>query len=389
MSKKLTTEDFIKRAKEVHGDKYDYSKVKYERRDKNVIIIDKEDGSEFLMTPACHLSGQDNPKRKWRKLNQAFSLGKDKFIERAKKIHGDKYDYSKVEYVNNRKKVCIVCPEHGEFWQAPDKHLQGRGCPKCCKKNRKYTLEEFIARAKEIHGDKYDYSKVVYVDNKTRVCIICPEHGEFWQTPVLHLQGSGCKYCKKGLVFNTEDFKKRARKIHGDKYDYSKVVYRTAYDPVKIICPEHGEFLQKPVNHLNKEEGCPECGKKFRQGENELFRFLCEKYPETEIIHSFWIGKREYDIFFPQFKIGVEFQGAQHFKPVDFGGYGEEKAKELFVENQERDRKKKEFSKKKDITLLYFSDLIKYDTFLGEKLYHDKEELYEVIKQIVKKETES
>ena len=106
------------------------------------------------------------------------------FIEKAKRIHGDKYDYSKVKYVNNRTKVCIICPEHGEFWQRPTSHLKGCICYRCsqkakAKKQKKSSTNEFIEKAKKIHGDKYDYSKVEYINAKTKVCIICPEHGEF------------------------------------------------------------------------------------------------------------------------------------------------------------------------------------------------------------------
>ena len=105
------------------------------------------------------------------------------FIEKAKKVHGDKYDYSKVEYVNSRTKICIICPQHGEFWQTPNAHLMKEGCPKCkgenvSKVNRR-TTNEFIEKAKKVHGDKYDYSKVDYKNNSTKVCIICPIHGEF------------------------------------------------------------------------------------------------------------------------------------------------------------------------------------------------------------------
>ena len=386
MSKRITTEDFIKRAKEVHGDKYDYSKVIYKRQDSKVIIIDKSDGSEFEMTPACFLSGQNNPKKKGERLRKAFSMGRENFIEKAKLIHGEKYNYDKVEYTNNRKKVCITCPEHGDFWQSPDKHLQGRGCPKCCRKNRKYTLEEFIKKANEIHKGKYDYSKVNYIDNKTRICIICPEHGEFWQTPTAHLSGSGCKYCKKGKVFNTDDFIQKAREVHGNKYDYTNVIYKTAYSPVRIICPEHGEFLQKPVNHLNKGEGCPECGKKFRKGEKALYAFLKEKYQGVELIRSFWKHGKEYDIYFPDYKIAIEFQGEQHFIPVDFGGYGKEVAEKNFIDNQRRDIEKYEMAKQENDILFYFSDLTQYNEFLGETIYHNEEELTEKINQIVKKE---
>ena len=130
-------------------------------------------------------------------------LTKENFIERAKKIHNDKYDYSKVEYVNNSTKVCIICPEHGEFWQTPDSQLRGRGCPICrwkkaknsIRKKQGLTREDFIEKAELIHGKKYDYSQVVYENTETNVCIFCPEHGEFWQRPHHHLHGSGCPIC--------------------------------------------------------------------------------------------------------------------------------------------------------------------------------------------------
>ena len=132
------------------------------------------------------------------------------FIERAQKIHGNKYDYSKVNYVKSSEKVCIICPEHGEFWQKPNSHISSKqGCPKCGKTG-KLTQEEFIKRARYIHNDKYDYSKVEYVNSQTKVCIICPEHGEFWQTPNSHLSGIGCKKC--GINIRIE--KRKMRSCH-------------------------------------------------------------------------------------------------------------------------------------------------------------------------------
>ena len=110
------------------------------------------------------------------------------FIAKAKAVHGDKYDYSKVNYVNSFTKVTIICPKHGEFEQTPNLHLKSQGCPNCYG-NKKMTIEEFIKRAKEVHGDKYDYSKVKYVNALTKVTIICPIHGEFEQTPAKHLLG--------------------------------------------------------------------------------------------------------------------------------------------------------------------------------------------------------
>lgn len=124
-------------------------------------------------------------------------LTQEEFIRRAKDVHGDKYDYSKVEYKSTSKKVLIVCPMHGDFWQTPQQHFKTCGCEKCSYDNRgASTTEAFIKRAKEIHGNKYDYSKVQYVKSTTKVCIVCPKHGEFWQTPSSHVNAKqGCQKC--------------------------------------------------------------------------------------------------------------------------------------------------------------------------------------------------
>ena len=184
-------------------------------------------------------------------------LTTEEFINRAREVHGDKYDYSKTEYVNNHTKVCIICPEHGEFWQVPSSHLRGIGCGRCggtgC-----LTTEEFIKRAKEVHGNKYDYSECIYSTAHGMVTIICPIHGKFRQIAHNHLHGATCPKCANRERGTTEEFIEKARKIHGDKYDYSKVEYVNAYTKVCIICPEHGEFWQTPNGHLNG-NGCPVC----------------------------------------------------------------------------------------------------------------------------------
>ena len=250
--KKLTTEEFIKRATEVHGDRYDYSKVEYVNNKTPIVIICADHGP-FEQLPNVHLSGHGCPTCSGRKRSTT-----EEFISKAREVHGDKYDYSKVEYVNMAKEVCIICPEHGEFGQRPSNHLNGAGCPKCSHPSSKYTTEEFIAKAREVHGDKYDYSKVKYINNKTDVCIICPEHGEFYQKPSQHLQGHGCDKCGGTYKYTTEEFIAKAREVHGDKYDYSKVNYTNGKNEVCIICPEHGEFWQTPNIHL-KGSGCPNC----------------------------------------------------------------------------------------------------------------------------------
>jgi predicted nucleic-acid-binding Zn-ribbon protein len=234
--KKLTTDEFIERAKRVHGNKYDYSKVEYINNHTKVCIICPIHG-EFWQNPNSHLIGFGCKKCT---KNIVLSNTED-FILKAKEVHYDKYDYSKAEYVNANTKVCIICPIHGEFWQNPYNHLNGTKCPKCgneerSKKMRHKTTEDFIKEAIKIHGNKFDYSKVEYISSHKKVCIICPIHGEFWQQPKRHLKGEGCKKCYGNQRKTTEEFIEQAKKVHGDKYDYSKVEYINERTPIEIIC---------------------------------------------------------------------------------------------------------------------------------------------------------
>ena len=286
MSKKVTTEEFIARAKEVHGDKYDYSKVEYKGMNVDVCIICPEHG-EFWQRPTNHLNGKGCKKCAGRAM-----LTREDFITKARKVHGDKYDYSKVEYVNATTNVCIVCPEHGEFWQKPYDHAKGAGCPKCVGRGK--TTEEFVTELRNVHGDKYDYSKVVYTKNSVKVCVICPEHGEFFATPANLLKGKGCPKCavlKRGdsQRLSNEDFIAKAREIHGDKYDYSKVEYVNSITNVCIICPEHGEFWQRPNVHL-RGGGCPKCVGK--NGTTEEFiakakKVHGDKYDYSKVVYEY------------------------------------------------------------------------------------------------------
>ena len=268
--KKKNIEEFISKAREVHKDYYDYSKAVYCGALKKICVICPEHG-EFWITPANHLSGQgckicgiiERSKKRKKSIEQ--------FIKESRTVHGDKYDYSKVEYYNIDKKVCIICPEHGEFWQTPYHHLNGCGCPKCVGQGK--TTEDVVEEFKKIHGDKYDYSKVEYTNSLKKVCIICPEHGEFWQSPTNHLNGCGCPKCSNVKHKTTNEFIKESRTVHGDKYDYSKVEYVNAHTKVCIICPEHGEFWQTPNKHLLGHK-CPKCSESIIEKE---IRVLLDK----------------------------------------------------------------------------------------------------------------
>jgi len=248
----MTTEEFIEKAKIVHGDKYDYSKVNYTTSNNNIVIICTKHG-EFIQRASHHLRGVGCSK-----CAGNFKSNTENFIKKSKIKHGDKYDYSKVNYINNNSKVTIICPDHGEFKQRPTNHLRGDGCPKCGGSEKSNT-EKFIEKSKMIHGNKYDYSKVNYINRKTNVNIICPKHGEFEQTPNVHLRGSNCPYCSGVKVPTSEEFIINAIKIHGDKYDYSKVNYKGAKNKIIINCPEHGDFKINPTNHIYNKQGCSKC----------------------------------------------------------------------------------------------------------------------------------
>ncbi|MCV8988861.1 GIY-YIG nuclease family protein [Escherichia coli] len=270
--RKLTTEDFIEGAKAVHGDKYDYSKVKYVGAHTKAVIICPEHG-EFKKTLGDHLrKKQGCPKCQIEAERAAYA---EKFKAEAGAKYNYKYDYSKVEYVNAKTKVVIVCPVHGEFEQKPDSHLNSGGCRKCGGTERK-TTEEWIAEAKALHGDKYDYSLVNYKTCNDEVEIICNTCGaHFPQRPHDHApSGKGCPECGKKKVAEVsrktqrkkaseaaKRFEARARAIHKDKYDYSRVEYVNRETEVTIICPIHGEFTQKPFVHINRKAGCQKCAK--------------------------------------------------------------------------------------------------------------------------------
>jgi len=212
-----------------------------------------------------------------------------KFIDKANRIHNEKYDYSKVVYKKSSEKVCIICPVHGKFWQRPSHHMNNRNCPKCAeisrRKNKTLTTQKFIKRAIKIHKNKYDYSKVEYKNIREKVCIICPIHGIFQQTPMDHLQKCGCPKCAEILIQKSNkymstkaglSFIKKSKSVHGNKYDYSKVEYVNAKTKVTIICPIHGEFEQTPGNHLNG-SGCPICGLQYTNYTSGKYQL---KYPE-------------------------------------------------------------------------------------------------------------
>jgi hypothetical protein len=318
MPRKMTQEEFIAKARKVHGDRYDYSKVDYRRSKEKVKIICPKHGS-FMQRPNDHLRGKGCPRCWAERQAAALSMSRDEFIAKAREVHGDRYDYSKVDYRGSQEKVSIVCPKHGEFMQRPNDHLEGYGCPKCGVARRAaahvLSCDEFIAKSREVHGDRYDYSKVDYRRSKEKVSIVCPKHGEFMQTPNSHLLGQGCSKCgveqqAAALSMSRDEFIAKAREVHGDKYDYSKTTYTRSHDKVIIVCKTHGGFMQRPNTHLNG-HGCPKCGKVGpSKTEDKIAAFIEGLGFEVQRNRRDLLGNgKELDIYVPERKVAIEYNG--------------------------------------------------------------------------------
>lgn len=302
MAKKLTQEEFIEKAKEKHGDKYDYSKVKYVNTNTPVTIICRKHG-EFDVRPADFIRSKYGSchQCKNERLRDERSMGKDRFIKKSKTIHGDGYNYDEVVYVNNRTKVILTCPNGHRIEQTPDNHFK-YGCYKCAHTYQP-TTEEFIEKARKIHGSKYDYSETVYINSHSDITVICPKHGPFTQTATDHLSGKGCQLC------NSSRLEEKLR----------------------------GKFEEHGLNFL------------------EQAKFDWLKNDKT--------GKEmSFDFYFPDNKIAIECQGVQHFKPVDFFG-GDNNLNETVY----RDNLKLKLAKKHGIKLLYFAkEKYRGDVFTNE-----------------------
>lgn len=268
---------FVQESRKVHGDRYDYSESVYKTARMKLAIRCKIHG-QFEQVPYVHLKGAGCPICAKEAVGRAHRTSQKQFIEQGIEKYGEKFDYSLIQYVNAWTPVVIGCPAHGAFSQTPAAHLHNTtyGCPKCASDDARSrgrgprgprlqdrsNTAEFIERAFAKHNGKYDYSAVNYTKSNEKVTIICASHGAFQQDPSGHLAGRGCPKCGDERVAESqrqsvETFIARARAVHGDKFDYSKVDYKAARIPVTIICPLHGEFQQPPDGHINR--GCRKC----------------------------------------------------------------------------------------------------------------------------------
>lgn len=313
----MDKQEFIEKMNEMYPD-FDFSKAEFEKVTDYVEIICKKHGSFKRKVYNCLKGNVRCP-------DCFLEERRNSFLETAHKIHGDRYDYSQIEYVNKTTPIKIICKEHGPFMQTPETHRDGYGCSLCSGK-RKPTTEEWVDSVKHLYDGRYDLSKVQYIDNKTPVEVVCSKHGSFYPIPNNYRKGiSGCPRCNDELKHeryssNTKEFIEKACKVHGDRYDYSKVDYYNKSRGVLIICKEHGEFEQAPSVHLSG-SGCPKCKNK---SQTILFEKLQSIFVNEKIEYEKrfkWLGLQSLDIYFPKYSIGIEYDGIQHFEPVEhFGG---------------------------------------------------------------------
>ncbi len=350
-----------------NSENIDFSLFKYNGTSTKSIYYCKKHKSKFEMTPSnfwvghgCSLCGKENSIQKHigKKVVHKVRKSHEQIIKEFKNVHGRvKYNYDNVVYERNNKKVQIRCIEHGIFYQTPNKHLLGRGCPICANRirniNNKWTLSDFIKAAKKNHKNKYDYSLSIYSGALSFVNINCREHGIFKQKAIDHLNGHGCKKCgielnRVKLFKSNEEVISKAKIVHNEYYNYDKVKYTGVYEKIIIICPIHGEFKQIANGHL-RGAGCPKCNKS--KGEkliSELLEKRNIKYNEQYKFHDCRNkAPLPFDFYLSELNLCVEFQGEQHYRVMEH--WGGKSAYERVVIN---DRIKKEYCENKSIRLL-------------------------------------
>lgn len=293
---KLTTEEFIRRAKEIHGDKYDYSKTVYKSSSEDVTIFCKQCQEYFIVNAGLHLRGVGCNIHNGPKIYDT-----ETFIKASKEKFGENaFDYSLVNYIDKDTPIKLICKEHGIVEITPRNHLESKtGCTYCgygyipSGPNNSLSKEEFIRRARLVHGDTYDYSEIKYVNNKTLIKIYCKECKEyFWQTPNDHLNDHGCPNCKLSL----------------------------------------GERRIKNFLILNNIEYIPQK--------------IYEDLKDTDYL--------KFDFYLPDYNLCIEYQGIQHYIPQPYFG-----GKEAFKKLQYHDQMKRDYCRKNNIDLLEIKYTIK------------------------------
>lgn len=364
--KQLSKDNFIERCEEVHGLRYGYLEAIFNGRHGLIIIFCSIHGNfeqklfNHLAGHGCHLCGIESRSQKNR-------LTLDEFKIKANFIHDGLYGYDKVVYENYDTPIIICCKEHGDFLQTPASHLAGNGCKKCSGIFT-YTQEEYLLQCGIIHNHRYGYESVVYVNNSSIITIHCNKHGNFEQNARVHMIGHGCSQCgheKVGLSRRTPLLKmiELFTEVHGLRYDYSLVVHTEFHNKVIIICRVHGKFEQTPHHHLYGQCNCPQCVIPMSKGERQIEKILMNLEITYETQKKFDDCKNifclPFDFHISDRNLLIEYDGEQHFKPIEFFG-----GEESFEKRKKNDEIKNKYCRDNNIELLR----IRFDEDVEEKL---------------------
>lgn len=351
-------------ANKVHNNKYSYPNAVYINA-RTKIKIECPIHGEFEQVPDSHVRGGSGcPECSGMEAWDGRRKTTEEYISEVKKIHNNFYSYEKTIYSGGVNKVVITCPIHGDFKQDAGKHKSGAGCQVCGDRGNPKTMGQFLKEAKEIHGELYNYSNSFYKNTDTKINIICNRCGNnFNTTPSSHLIAkSGCPKCNGGIKLSGVEWLEKFIKKHKNKYDYSEVNFTNTNceNKIKILCKKHGPFEQTIISH-SKGAGCPNC--KTSRGENSIAEYLDENKISYIRQHRFpdckYKNKLSFDFYLENEGMCIEYNGGQHYKPVDrFGGL------KTFTIIQIRDSIKKEYCEKNDIKLL----VIRFDEDISNKL---------------------
>ena len=375
-----TTEEWVAMAKNKYPE-FSYEKSVYVNKETKVIITCPKHG-DYEINPKDFMYGKQYcPKCTKERLHNEFV---NRVIERAQKVHkDDDYIYHPELIYSSYEKIGIECKKHGIFWQSIGNHVNSKcKCPKCMEEfaglSNRLTFESVVERANKVHNNKYTYHKDTYINTMSKTLITCPIHGDFQQTMHSHLSGQGCPKCSiEKLRYTTRlsqyDFIGKIKYVHRNKnYDFSKVVYDGCENKVVVGCPKHGEFKIKALS-LQQGQGCPIC--RMPKLEITVRNILIENNIKYVMQKRFkkWLGGQSLDFYLPDYNIGIECQGIQHFK--------NDKMYNKLEEVQNRDERKKKLCRDNNVHLIYYLPVVFAEYMSDEDIYFtDVNELVDYIK---------
>jgi len=384
--KNKLTKEFIDKAKKIHGEKYNYDITEYINISTKIKIYCNRCDEIFMQTPHGHLQGYGCRKCGWIDGHNKIRSTSEEFISKAIKIHNNKFNYDLVRYKNSLSKVNIKCNQCKIiFLQSPNDHLNGYGCKNCADEKLRSNTEEFILKAKYIHGDNFNYDLVEYLKSSYAVKIKCNKCNEFFlQSPATHLKmkKTACYNCSK---ISTEEWVYRAKKIHKQKYDYEETYYKNNKGIVKIKCNKCNIFFHQRADHHLRGYGCSKCNES--KGEIRVAEYLLENdisfYPQKTFKTLRYKNPLKFDFYIPEINGLVEYDGHGHYIPC-FGSTPEDKQKNL-EDCKRRDKIKNEWAKANNIPLLRipYWDFDRIEELIEAFiLQHSKKEIKQLVMEI-------